>query len=66
MKKENKNLIVGQAFYIYKRYYNNITKFNNDSNSYYLKYVLNKIINCIYISKLNKRKIIKIFKSLIC
>ena len=64
--KENKNLIVGQAFYIYNRFYNNITKFNNDSNSYYLKYVLNKIINCIYISKLNKRKIIKIFKSFIC
>ena len=64
--KEYKNLIVGQAFYIYKKYYNNITRFNNDPNSYYLKYVLNKIINCIYISKLNKRKILKIFKSFIC
>ena len=58
---EDKNHIVGQALYIYNRY--NITKMNNNSNSYYLKSVLNKIINCIYINKLNKRKLKRLFNS---
>ena len=58
---EEKNFIIGQALYINKRY--NITKFNNSSNSYYLKYVLKKIMNCNYLSKLNRRKIKKIFYS---
>ena len=58
---EYKNLIVGQAIYIYKRYHFN--KFNNDTNSFYLKYVLNKIINCKYLNKLNKRKLNKLFNS---
>jgi len=58
---ENKNLIVGQALYIYKRY--KYYKFNNDKNSMYLKYVLNKLINSKYINKLNKRKIKKNFNS---
>ena len=57
---ENKNLIVGQAINIHNRY--KMTKFNNDLNSYYLKSVLNKIINCMYISKLNIRKLKKLFK----
>ena len=58
---ENKNLIVGQAIYIQDRY--NISIFSNDSNSYYLKYVLNKIIKFIYLSKSNIRKLKKIFSS---
>jgi hypothetical protein len=58
---EDKNFIIGQALYIYNRY--NITKFNNTSNCYYLKFVLNKIINCSYLSKLNRRKIQKVFYS---
>lgn len=58
---ENKNLIIGQAIYIHDRY--NITKFSKDMNSYYLKSVLNKIINCKYLSKLNIRKLKTIFSS---
>lgn len=60
--KKEKNLIVGQLFYIYKRY--NYFKFNNDTNSYLLKNVISKIITRDkFLSKLNKRKIKKIFKS---
>ena len=59
---KEKNLIVGQLFYIYKRY--NYFKFNNDTNSYLLKNVISKIITRDkFLSKLNKRKIKKIFKS---
>ena len=56
---EEKNLIIEQAFFIYKRY--KFEKFINDTNSKYLKIVLNKIINCKYTSKLNIRKIKNIF-----
>ena len=56
---EIKNLIVGQALYIKSKYLK--TKLNNDSNSIYLRSVLNKIIKCKYLSKLNKRKLKKIF-----
>ena len=60
--KKEKNFIVGQLFYIYKRY--NYFKFNNDTNSYLLKNVISKIITRDkFLSKLNKRKIKKIFKS---
>ena len=55
---EDKNLIIGQAMYIYNRY--NLTKFNNDTNSIYLKAVLNKINQYKYLSKLNKRKLNKL------
>ena len=59
---KEKNLIVGQLFYIYKRY--NYFKFNNDTNSYLLKNVISKIIaRDKFLNKLNKRKIKKIFKS---
>ena len=58
---EDKNLIIGQAIYIYNRY--NITKFNNTSNCYFLKFVLNKIMNCNYLSKISRRKIKKLFCS---
>ena len=59
---KEKNLIVGQLFYIYKRY--NYFKFNNDTNSYILKNVISKIMTRDkFLSKLNKRKIKKIFKS---
>ena len=59
---KEKNLIVGQLFYIYKRY--NYFKFNNDTNSYILKNVISKIIaRDKFLNKLNKRKIKKIFKS---
>ncbi len=58
---KEKNLIVGQLFYIYKRY--NYFKFNNDTNSYLLKNVISKIITRDkFLSKLNKRKIKKNFK----
>ena len=57
-----KNLIVGQLFYIYKRY--KYFKFNNDKNSLILKKIIRKIINGDkFLNKLNKRKIKKIFKS---
>ena len=56
---ENKNFIIKQALNIKSKY--NIDKFNNDYNSYYLKSVLNKIVNCNYLNKLNKRKLKKIF-----
>ena len=55
---ELKNLIVGQALYIKKRY--SMIKFNN-SNTIYLKEVLNKIIKCKYLSKLNRRRLKKLF-----
>ena len=58
---EEKNLIIGQIFYIYKRY--KYFKFNNDINSNLLKHILNKIINCRYLNKINRRKIQKIFCS---
>ena len=56
---EEKNLIIDQAIYIYKRY--KIYKYINDTNTNYLKSVLKKIINCEYLSKLNNRKLKKIF-----
>ena len=56
----DKNLIIGQVIYIYKRYHHH--KIINDINNfYYLKSVFNKIINCKYLSKLNHRKIRKLF-----
>ena len=55
---EIKNLIVGQALYIKNRY--KIKKFN-DSITIYLKSVLNKIINCKQLSKLNRRRLKKMF-----
>ena len=56
----DKNLIIGQAIYIYKRY--QFYNFINDTNNFsYLKGVLNKLINCKYLSKLNNRKIRKLF-----
>ena len=58
---ENKNLIIGQAFYIYNRY--NINKFNKDTNSLFLKFVLHKIIRNNYVNKFNKRKLKKLFSS---
>ena len=58
---KDKNLIVGQAFYIHDRY--NISKFSKDRNSYYLKYVLKKIIKYKYLSKFNIRKLKNIFSS---
>ena len=56
-----KNHIIDQVFYIYKRY--KFNSFNNDTNCIYLKSVLYKIINCTYITKLNIRKIKKLFIS---
>ena len=58
---EDKNLIVGQAIYIYKKY--RFTEYNNSCNSKYFRYVLKKLINCKYLNKLNKRKLKKIFSS---
>ena len=61
---EEKNLIVGQLFYIYKRY--NYFKFNNDKNSFLLKKVISKIFfDGKFLSKVNNRKIKKLFKSFI-
>ena len=60
---EDKNLIIGQALYIHYKYSKyNITKLNN-TNSYYLKFVLNKTLNCKYLNKLNKRKLKRLFSS---
>ena len=58
---EVKNHMIGQVFYIYIRY--KFYTFNNDTNCIYLKSVLNKIINCKYLNKLNIRKIKKLFIS---
>ena len=57
---EDKNLIVGQTYYIYNRY--NISSYSNTSNRFYLKSTLIKIINCNYLSNLNRRKIKKLFR----
>ena len=56
---EEKNLLIDQALYIYKGY--KINRYNNNTNSNYLKSILKKIFNCKYTSKLNKRKIKKLF-----
>ena len=56
---EEKNLLIDQALYIYKGY--KIKRYINNTNSNYLKSILKKIFNCKYTSKLNKRKIKKIF-----
>ena len=56
-----KNHIIGQIFYIYKRY--KFYSFNSGTNCIYLKSVVYKIINCKYINKLNIRKKKKIFIS---
>ena len=53
-----KNFLIEQAQIIKNKY--NINKFN-DINSIYLKNVLQKIINCQYVNKINKRKIKKHF-----
>ena len=58
---EDKNLIVAQALYIYDRY--NITTFIKSHNSYYLKSVLNKLIKCKYLSKLNIKRLKRQFSS---
>ena len=58
---KSKNFVLGQALYIKNRY--DINKFINDSNSYYLKNVLDKIINSNYIYKQNKRKLKKYFSN---
>ena len=55
-----KNLIIAQALCIYKKY--KLNKYINDTNSNYLKSVLKKIIKCKYLSKLNSRKIKKLFR----
>ena len=60
---EDKNLIVGQAYYIYNRY--NISSYLNTSNRFYLKSTLIKIINCNYLSNFNRRKIKKLFRSFV-
>ena len=57
---EDKNLIVGQTYYIYNRY--NMSSYLNISNRFYLKSTLIKIINCNYLSDLNMRKIKKLFR----
>ena len=56
---EEKNLLIDQALYIYKGY--KINRYINNTNSNYLKSILKKIFNCKYTSKLNKRKIKKLF-----
>lgn len=56
----DKNLIIEQVLYIYNKYkYYNIT--NDKTNLFYLKFILNKIINSKYLSKLNYRKCKKHF-----
>ena len=55
-----KNLIIGQAVYICNEYKKN--KFNKDTNWYYLKYVLKKLVNSNYLYKINKRKIKSLFR----
>lgn len=57
----NKNLAVDYALFIERLYKYN--KFKKDKNSYYLKFILQKIINCKFISKQNKLKIEKKFKN---
>ena len=56
---EEKNLLIDQALYIYKGY--KINRYINNTNSNYLKSIIKKIFNCKYTSKLNKRKIKKLF-----
>lgn len=56
----DKNLAAEQIFYMEKQF--SITKNYNFTNVNKLKKIINKLINCQYITKYNKRKIKKIFK----
>jgi glycosyltransferase involved in cell wall biosynthesis len=56
----NKNLAVDYALYIKPHY--NYNKFKKDKNYNYLNLILQKIINCKFISKSNKLKIKNKFK----
>ena len=56
----DKNLAVYHALYIKKKY--NITKYENNKNLIKLRLILKKIINCKYINKINKLKILNNFE----
>ena len=56
----DKNLAVEQMLYMEKQF--NLTKNYNNSDVIKLKYTMNNIINCQYITKYNKRRIKNIFK----
>ena len=56
----DKNLAVEQILFMEKQF--NLTKNYNNKNAFKIKSIINKIMNCKYITKLNKRKINKKFK----
>ena len=58
-----KNYVVSYALYLRHRY--RIIKYTNNTNCYYLKTILYKIINCQFITKENIKKIINNFNSFI-
>ena len=55
----DKNLAVEQILYMEKQF--QITKNNNNANIIKIKSIINKIMNCKHITKLNKRKLKKLF-----
>ena len=56
-----KNYVVDYAFNLKRRF--KINKYSNNSNYYYLKTILNKIVNCPFITRKNRKKIKYKFKS---
>ena len=57
----DKNLAAEQIIYMERQY--NITKNYNITDNIKIKSIINKILNCQYITKLNKRKIEHIFRN---
>lgn len=57
----DKNFVVNQAIDIKSRF--KINKYSNNTNNNYLKYILNKIIKCQFITSINKQKIKVGFKT---
>ena len=57
----DKNLAVEQIIYMERKY--NITKNYNITDKFKMKTIIYKILNCQYITKLNKRKIEHIFRN---
>ena len=57
----DKNFAVNEALYLKRKY--KLNKYSNNNNYKYLKTILNKIVNCPFITGKNKKKIKKYFKS---
>ena len=50
----DKNFVVNEALFIKRTY--KINNYSNNTNNKYLKTILNKIVNCPFITGKNKKK----------